>query len=102
MEETLSKLKNCTTRIDFLNILFPGEGTKNEYLKVIFGIPDEKKYCKFKISKKSGGKRDILAPQDDLKKIQKKLGDFLSDCYQELYGEKNNYANAYLKEKPKL
>lgn len=99
MKEKLSKLKKCTTRIDFLNILFPGEGSKNEYLKVIFSVPDEKKYSTFTIRKKSGGTREISAPREDLKKIQKKLGDFLSECYQELYGDKNNYANAYLKEK---
>ena len=72
MKEKLSKLKKCTTRIDFLNILFPGEGSKNEYLKVIFSVPDEKKYSTFKIPKKSGGTREILAPKEDLKKIQKK------------------------------
>ena len=40
-----------------------------------------KKYRKFEIAKKSGGKRIILAPSDDLKSIQRKLAHILYNCY---------------------
>ena len=99
MNNKIIRLKNCKTRIDFLNLLFPHESGKEAYLKVIFGIPDNEKYIKFEIPKKSGGKREILAPNRELKKIQTRLATLLSECYMELYSETNRYSNGFLKGK---
>lgn len=99
MENKLFKLITCTTRVDFLNLIFPGKGAKDEYLKVIFGIPDQKKYKEFEITKKSGGMRKIVSPIPELKYIQKRLSIFLTDYYHELFGEKNIYSNGFLKDK---
>lgn len=97
METKLFKLQTCTTRIDFLNLILPRKGPKNEILNVIFSIPDSEKYTKFEIPKKSGGVREIIAPIPQLKEIQKHLADYLTNCYQELFGELDTYANGFLK-----
>jgi len=39
------------------------------------------KYKTFEIDKKTGGKRTILAPNKDLKKIQKALANILNNCF---------------------
>jgi len=40
---------------------------------VAYAMPNEKKYKNFKVKKKNGGERDINAPTDVLKRIQKRI-----------------------------
>jgi len=47
-------------------------------------MPEDKKYFKFEIQKKSGGVRNICAPTGALKMIQRKLADLLYDCREEI------------------
>jgi len=42
----------------------------------------KKRYKMFEIAKKSGGKRTILAPSEDLKSIQRRLAHLLYSCYE--------------------
>jgi len=77
MNNKLEKLKVVITREQFANIL----GVNYSFLNyVLYGRDSNKNYTEFNIPKKSVGKRKILAPNDDLKSIQKKLSDFLLDC----------------------
>lgn len=77
MNNRLKKLKAVTTRNEFANIL----GINCSFLNyVLYGRHSSINYTEFNIPKKSGGERKILAPNDDLKKIQKKLSNFLLDC----------------------
>lgn len=99
MTKKVEALAKCTTRIDFLNLIFPGSGTKNKYLEVIFSLADEDKYNSFTIPKKRGGSREILAPIDDLLEIQRALSKFLMACYHELYGDIGTPSHAFLKGK---
>lgn len=45
---------------------------------------DKEKYGTFSIPKKSGGRREIVAPNEPLKTIQKNLASILSDDYEEI------------------
>lgn len=77
MNNKLEKLKVVTTRNEFADIL----GISYSFLNyVLYGRDFDKNYTEFNIPKKSGGERRILAPNNDLKSIQKKLSDFLLDC----------------------
>lgn len=77
MNNKLEKLKVVITREQFANIL----GVNYSFLNyILYGRDSNKNYTEFNIIKKSGGKRKILAPNNDLKSIQKKLSDFLLDC----------------------
>lgn len=99
MTKKVESLAKCKTRIDFLNLIFPGAGAKNKYLKVIFSLSDEDKYNSFTIPKKGGGTREIFAPIDELLEIQKALSNFLMTCYQEIYDGIDTPSNAFLKGK---
>ena len=44
-------------------------------------LPDKRKYRKFKISKRKGGKRTILAPRSRIKVLQSKLAAVLKEFY---------------------
>lgn len=48
---------------------------------------DKEKYGTFSIPKKSGGRREIVAPNEPLKTIQKNLASILSDDYEEIKSE---------------
>ncbi|QRO34157.1 retron Ec67 family RNA-directed DNA polymerase/endonuclease [Chromobacterium violaceum] len=79
----LNKLKNCETRADLADLL----GFKASSLAyILYKMPPEKKYEEFLIPKKAGGNRSIAAPCPGLKKLQKRLCEILTECYQELYG----------------
>lgn len=47
---------------------------------IIYKIPSEQKYRKFKIPKKSGGEREICAPIKQLKLLQRHLANILYAC----------------------
>lgn len=51
---------------------------------ILFRIPPDEKYVSFGIPKKSGGVREILAPNPKLKKLQSRLATLLSDCLDEI------------------
>ena len=50
---------------------------------ILYKIPEDNKYTTFEIPKKSGGVREIHAPMDMLKVLQKRLSDILYECIEE-------------------
>src|ERR1700722_11393326 len=50
---------------------------------LLFIKPNATKYRNFQISKKSGGARQIMAPSDELKLLQRRLSDLLVECISE-------------------
>lgn len=77
----LEALKKCEDREDLANLL--GYSLK-QLTTIVYGRRPENNYKCFTIPKKTGGSRNILAPQNGLKKLQQKLAHYLSDCYEEL------------------
>ena len=51
---------------------------------VLYKIPDQHKYTKFSVLKKSSGERIISAPTERLKLIQSRLGKLLEQCQLEV------------------
>jgi RNA-directed DNA polymerase len=77
----LSELKAATTLNDVATLL----GVKPATLAfVLYKIPDQYKYTKFSVPKKSGGERIISAPDKRLKLIQSRLGKLLAQCQLEV------------------
>lgn len=74
--------------------------TDKKLAYVIYKIPDDKRYFKFEIPKKSGGTRTIMMPDARLKAIQRKLAERMLEVYPgrfEVHGfskGKNTYSNA--------
>lgn len=62
--------------------------------KCLYVIRPEHQYHQFQIDKKSGGKRTISAPSEELKSLQKKLSLLLLDCLDEINSEKFPYSQA--------
>lgn len=59
---------------------------------VLYKKPDEAKYKKFEIPKRYGGTRQISAPQNDMKVLQRNLATLLQDCV-EAINETNGFAD---------
>src|SRR5580698_110019 len=77
----LEDLRGCVSLKDLAEIL----GLKASALSfVLYKIPDSSKYTTFTIPKKTGGTRTIDAPIPQLKIIQKRLANLLSDCLGEI------------------
>lgn len=51
---------------------------------ILYKLPPSAKYVSFKISKKSGGSRDICAPTEPLKSLQRRLANVLYACCDEI------------------
>lgn len=51
---------------------------------ILYKLPDAAKYTKFKVPKKSGGEREICAPTDQLKLLQRRLANILYACRDEI------------------
>lgn len=51
---------------------------------ILYKLPDAAKYTTFKIPKKSGGEREICAPTDQLKLVQRRLANILYACRDEI------------------
>lgn len=69
---------------------------------IVYKIPHEEKYRSFKIPKKNGGQREILAPTARLKRLQKKLAELLQDCHMAIQEsnfekKKNTVSHGFLK-----
>lgn len=78
---SLEKLKSATSRRDLAELL----GYKLKSLTyILYKIKDEDKYTEFSIPKKNGGVRQIKAPIDQLKKLQRRLADLLNKCCDEI------------------
>lgn len=80
----LQNLKAASTLDDLAAIL----GYKPSALAyIVYKLKDEEKYKKFKIPKRSGGEREICAPQDQLKALQRRLANVLYACRREIESE---------------
>jgi RNA-directed DNA polymerase len=78
---TLFDLRSANTLYDIAVLLgFTPSGLSY----TLYKSSDSEKYCKFQISKKSGGVRDISAPTGALKMLQRRLADLLYDCQDEI------------------
>jgi len=78
---SLEKLKSASSRSDLARLL----GYKPKGLAyILYKIKDEDKYTEFSIPKKNGGVRQIKAPIDQLKKLQRRLADLLNRCFDEI------------------
>lgn len=83
----LAELQQCSDLSDIAHLL----GVKPKFLsKAIYKTPGENKYKAFKIKKKNGTDREILAPNPDLKFMQSRLSRLLYQCYFDIYGVPEN------------
>ena len=77
----LAKLKSATSLNDLALLL----GVKPAALAfVLYKIPQKHKYTKFTVPKRSGGEREIAAPDARLKLIQRRLAKLLAQCQLEV------------------
>ncbi|MBS0233010.1 MAG: retron Ec67 family RNA-directed DNA polymerase/endonuclease [Proteobacteria bacterium] len=84
---TLQKLKNARTRSDLAKILGV---TPSGLTYALFVIPQEAKYHKFQIPKRSGGHREISAPNSHIKLVQRRLASKLYECTKEIENAQPN------------
>lgn len=81
----LKNLKAISTKPGFAKVL----GVDAAFLtRCLYIQKTENQYHKFTIDKKSGGKREINAPSDELKSLQKSLSTLLLDCIDEINAKK--------------
>jgi hypothetical protein len=86
----LSDLKSAVDLSDVARLL----GFKPASLAYILYVKsDSSKYKKFAIPKRSGGARQICAPINDLKLLQRRLADLLQDCVEEINNANNRGDN---------
>ncbi len=81
----LKYLRKISTKPQFARLL----GVDAAFLtRCLYVNKPKNQYHQFTIDKKSGGKRTIDAPSDELKSLQKKLSELLLDCIDEINFEK--------------
>lgn len=77
----LANLKGATSLADLASIL----GYKPSALSyILYKVPDTAKYQKFTIPKSGGGEREICAPVERLKTLQRHLANVLYACRDEI------------------
>jgi len=82
----LEKLRKVKTLGAFAKLL----GYKpNALAYIIYKIPNNEKYAEFSIPKKNGQEREIKAPNDKLKLIQRHLAGLLTECHDEICNIQN-------------
>lgn len=77
-DELISRFNNLQSREDIVNLLDITDYQLRYYLYIL-GV--EKCYTKFSLPKKSGGYREIMAPNNSLRIIQSKLSQVFSAVY---------------------
>lgn len=77
----LTKLRSATSLHDVANLL---EYKPAGLSYLLYVKPDSTKYTSFSIEKRNGGTREICAPSEDLRLLQRKLADLLQNCVEEL------------------
>lgn len=77
----LDHLKKATSLHDVAHLL---GFTPKALAYVLHGIPDAAKYTEFEIPKRSGGKRKIAAPCDELRNLQGRLSELLQNCIDDI------------------
>lgn len=76
--EFIEKLRAAQTRQELAEIL----GIKESSLTyILYALKEPEKYKKFSIPKKSGGEREICAPDPRLKNLQRKVANILSEVF---------------------
>lgn len=78
---SLEKLRVAQTLNDLAHLL----GYEPKALGyLVYKMENKNKYHQFSIPKKSGGTRDIYAPNEKLKLLQRRLADLLANCDEEI------------------
>lgn len=75
----LAELRSCSDIYDLSELL---DITASNLAFLLYRLPDAEKYNAFCMSKKNGGTRTILAPDNRLKLVQRKLNKILSVSYE--------------------
>jgi len=87
----LELLKKAKTLADLAMIL---KYKRSALAYIIYTQSDAQKYNQFQIAKKTGGKRDICAPNERLKLLQRKVDELLQSCYKDIItNNKNNQSD---------
>ncbi len=82
----LARLQACCNKFELADLL----QIKVTFLtNVLYRIRPENQYKKFTIKKKSGGEREIFAPDEKLKDIQQRLSELLYICQEEIWAKNN-------------
>lgn len=77
MQNKIEELRNTKNRREFAALL----GVTYPFLNyIIYAKNTDTQYTEFEIPKKTGGKRKIHAPNEELKDIQRRLSNLLLDC----------------------
>ncbi len=96
---TITKLKNCQTKVDLAILL----NCKPSYLTyLLYKTNPSDRYTQFTVGKKSGGTRNINAPIEKLKTLQKNLSDLLLDCIDDINStraKKSTLAHGFVRER---
>ena len=80
----LEALKNASSLRDLAQVL---NYKPSSLAYVVYKIPSGQKYKTFRIPKKGGGERDISAPIEPLKTLQRRLADILYECREQIETE---------------
>ena len=95
----MKKLSEIKTRNEFADFL---EIPRQKLSYILYVKHVDEMYTSFQIPKKNGDFRNINAPTEDLKKLQKKLSELLWECQKEIRknnGIDSNISHAFEKEK---
>src|SRR3954451_12102714 len=77
----LKSLKDAQSLISLAHLL----GYKPNMLAyLLYKVPSVEKYTKFTVPKKGGGLREINAPAESIKLLQRRLANILYECRKEI------------------
>lgn len=77
----VSDLRRCKSLSDFANLL---GYSPSGLAYIVYRIPESRRYRTFYVPKKGGGVRVISAPDRRLKRLQRILSEYLTECFVEI------------------